>query len=86
MTAVDSRTLTASDIQQLARRLYQDERDARAGAPLSDEYPAMTVADAYSVQLDYVSARTAAGAHVSLGRPTESSMARRTAKVTGALR
>ena len=49
MTAVESRTLTATDIQQLAQRLYDDERAVRAGAPLSDAHPEMTVADAYAV-------------------------------------
>src|SRR3954454_21286795 len=64
MTAIESRTLSSTDIEQLARRLYDDERAARAGAPLSEAHPEMTVADAYAVQLGYVSARTAAGARI----------------------
>src|SRR5436190_2629406 len=64
MTAVDARTLTATDIQHLSQRLYDDERAAHAGAPLSDAHPDMTVADAYAVQLAYVSARMAAGARI----------------------
>src|SRR5215472_11261190 len=52
------------EIDRLARRLYDDERSARAGLPLSDAHPDMTVADAYAVQLGYVAARTAAGARV----------------------
>jgi len=62
--AVDSRTLTAPDIQQLAQRIYDDERAARAGSPLSDAHPDMTLADAYAVQLGYVAARTATGARI----------------------
>ena len=64
MMVVDSRTLDSADIQRLAERLYDDERAARAGAPLSDAHPDMTVADAYAVQLGYVAARTAAGARI----------------------
>jgi 2-keto-4-pentenoate hydratase len=64
MTAIESRTLSSTDIEQLARRLYDDERAARAGAPLSEAHPEMTVADAYAVQLGYVSARQAAGARI----------------------
>lgn len=64
MTAVESRSLIPTDIQQLSRRLYEDERAARAGAPLSDVHPDMTVADAYAIQLAYISARSAAGARI----------------------
>jgi 2-keto-4-pentenoate hydratase len=61
---IDSPALDAAKIDQLARRLYADERAARAGEPLSDAYPDMTVDDAYAVQLGYIAARTAAGARV----------------------
>jgi 2-keto-4-pentenoate hydratase len=56
--------LDAAQVQQLGRRLFDDERAARAGVPLSEAHPDMTVADAYAVQLSYVSARTTAGARV----------------------
>jgi 2-keto-4-pentenoate hydratase len=54
----------STDIQQLASRLVEDERASRAGAPLSEALPNMTVADAYAVQLGYVSQRVAAGARI----------------------
>jgi 2-oxopent-4-enoate hydratase len=56
--------LPLGEIERLARRLFEDERASRAGQPLSDEYPEMTLVDAYAVQLAYVAARVAAGAHV----------------------
>jgi 2-keto-4-pentenoate hydratase len=56
--------LSLGEIERLARRLFEDERPSRAGRPLSDEHPEMTLVDAYAVQFAYVAARVAAGAHV----------------------
>jgi 2-keto-4-pentenoate hydratase len=56
--------LDAAEIERLAQRLFDDERAARSGAPLSDEHPQMSVADAYAVQLGYVAARVGAGARI----------------------
>lgn len=57
-------TLSPADVERLGQRLFDAERGARAGSPLSDEFPGMSVLDAYAVQLAYVAARTAAGARV----------------------
>jgi 2-oxopent-4-enoate hydratase len=57
-------SLSPGDVERLGKRLFEDERSARAGAPLSEEHPQMTLVDAYAVQLAYVAARTAAGARV----------------------
>ena len=64
MVVTEHTGLDAAEIDRLARRLFDDERAARSGAPLSDEHPAMTLADAYAVQLGYVAARLGTGARV----------------------
>ena len=58
------RKLDAEEVNRLAERIYRDEQSSRMGGPLSEEHPDMTVADAYAVQLRYISKRTAAGAQV----------------------
>jgi len=49
-------------VERFAERIYRDERESRMGVALSDEHPEMTVADAYAVQLAYISKRLAGGA------------------------
>lgn len=62
--SVAAATLDAATVDALASRIYADERAARSGLPLSDEYPDMSVRDAYAVQLRYIALRSAAGARV----------------------
>ncbi len=64
MVVTETAALDSAEIDRLAHRLYDDERAARAGLPLSDEHPAMTLADAYAGLLGYVAARVGAGARV----------------------
>lgn len=64
-TAVSpERRLSPEDAEELAERIYRDEQESRMGKALSEQYPEMTVADAYAVQLGYISRRTAAGAQI----------------------
>jgi len=60
----EERKLAPKDVEKLAERIYRDERESRMGLPLSEEYPEITVADAYAVQLGYISRRKAAGAQL----------------------
>jgi 2-oxopent-4-enoate hydratase len=57
-------TLSSAVVDRIAARLYDDERTCRMGRPLSDEYPSMTVADAYAIQVAYIRRRVDSGARV----------------------
>ncbi len=61
---LNARTLGRADVEKLAEQIYSDERASRMGLPLSEQHPEMTVADAYAVQLGYISRRMAAGAQI----------------------
>ena len=58
------RKLTSDEVDKLAERIFRDEKASRMGIALSTEHPDMTVADAYAVQLGYISRRMAAGARL----------------------
>ncbi len=62
--ALDGRKLGPEVVEKLAERIYRDEQASRMGLPLSEQHPAMTVADAYAIQLGYISRRMAAGAQI----------------------
>lgn len=53
------------DIQQAAQQLLQAEQTKQAIAPLTETYPAITVDDAYRIQLAQIEAKKAGGATVS---------------------
>ncbi len=57
-------TLSSAEVDQLAGRLFDDERACRMGRPLSDEHPSMTLADAYAIQVGYIQRRIASGARL----------------------
>ncbi|HYW45385.1 MAG TPA: fumarylacetoacetate hydrolase family protein [Bryobacteraceae bacterium] len=61
---IEQLTLSALELSALGERLYADERSYRMGRPFSEDYPDMTVADAYAIQLAYIERRVAAGARV----------------------
>lgn len=56
------RKLDSDEVDKLAERIFRDEQASRMGIPLSDEHPEITVADAYAVQLGYISKRMGGGA------------------------
>jgi 2-keto-4-pentenoate hydratase len=56
------KTLSPKVIQGLGLLIFESERDRTVLQPLTDEYPRMTVADAYAVQLEYARLRREAGA------------------------
>lgn len=55
-------TLSPSDIATLTDRVERAQRDARAIAKLTDDFPAMTVADGYAVQMALRARHLARGA------------------------
>lgn len=61
---LDGRRLGSEDVERLAEQIYRAEQESRMGKALSEQHPEMTVADAYAVQLGYISRRTAAGAQI----------------------
>jgi 2-keto-4-pentenoate hydratase len=62
ISASEEKTLSSAVIEGLGLRLFESERDRSVLQPLTDEYPGMTVADAYAVQLEYARLRRETGA------------------------
>jgi 2-oxopent-4-enoate hydratase len=61
---LEERKVGPEEVCRLAERIYRDEQESRMGPPPSEQHPEMTVADAYAVQLGYISRRMAAGAQL----------------------
>ena len=59
--------MNSRDIQRYADMLYEAERDRRPIPPLTEQDTALTVADAYAIQMENVSRVTAMG-HVVSGK------------------
>ncbi|KOF10575.1 2-keto-4-pentenoate hydratase [Planococcus glaciei] len=51
-------------IQQLANELLEAERTKKPIAPLTERFPAITLSDAYQIQLQYVEQKKATGARI----------------------
>ncbi|MGI8548579.1 MAG: 2-keto-4-pentenoate hydratase [Gemmatimonadaceae bacterium] len=64
LSPTDSGTLDIAVLRNLAQDLRARELSAQPGRPLSAAHPALTVADAYRVQLEYVKLRTSDGAKI----------------------
>ena len=56
--------LNAEIILALARRLYEARKSRTQLRHLSKEYPAMTVADGYAIQREWVKLEVADGRHI----------------------
>jgi 2-oxo-hept-3-ene-1,7-dioate hydratase len=61
LTAASDRTLTAEQVRDCALRVHEAERTRTQVPQLSRQHPAMTIADAYAIQCEWVAIKVAEG-------------------------
>jgi 2-oxo-hept-3-ene-1,7-dioate hydratase len=61
VTAASARTLTQEQVHACALRVHEAERARRQIGQLSREHPALTIADAYAIQCEWVAIKLAEG-------------------------